>query len=75
MRFVAAAMLTQLHRNLCEQCLARELGVTVRRAVDIGRDLARTDRFSREWSTCACCRQEDVVLRHVPRTPLRAIAF
>ncbi len=71
----AATVVAQLHRNLCARCLARELGAPLDDADDVLRDLALGDRFVREWGICDRCREDDVVLRHVPVSPLGAIAF
>jgi hypothetical protein len=74
MRF-AAPLVVQLYRNVCSDCLARELGLTIGDADDVSRDLSLGGRFVREWGICDRCHDDDVVLRHVPSAPLGAVAF
>lgn len=66
---VAATLISQLYRSVCARCLADELGTTVHDADDVARVLA-SGRFVREWQRCGRCREDDVVLTHVPSYPL-----
>ena len=65
----AATLHAQLYRSLCSPCLAETLGTTVHDADDVARVLAGP-RFVREWHVCARCREDDIVLTHVPGSPL-----
>ncbi len=67
----AATLFSQLYRSLCVGCLAHQLCIGEWEAEEIGRELARTPRFVREWWICARCGEDDIVLRHVPMWPIQ----
>jgi hypothetical protein len=75
MILTAATLFTQLYRSLCVECLASELGITLREADEVAHDLARTPRFVREWWVCSSCCEDDIVVRHVPMWPLQTGGF
>lgn len=70
----AATLMGQLYRSLCMSCLAETLGTTTHDADDVARVLT-AGRFIREWQVCARCREDDIVLTHVPSWPLGGPAF
>jgi hypothetical protein len=65
----AATLHAQFYRSLCSRCLAEALGTSVNDADDVARVLSG-HRFIREWHVCARCREDDIVLTHVPSCPL-----